>query len=69
MNDHEKIIRLREKLEAMQREAVTEWDRPIYEVALRAVEDKIIELGRRIRNRSYFLGGPPEYGGEDATAA
>ncbi len=69
MEPRERIIRLEEKLESMRREAVAEWERPIYEVALRAVEDKIVELSRLVRNRSYFMASPPEFTNDDLNAA
>ena len=66
MTAKEKIIHLQERLESMRRESVSDWERPIVEVALRAVEDQIVELSRKVRNTSYFLGSPP---GDDLSAA
>ncbi|MCB9883410.1 MAG: hypothetical protein H6834_16610 [Planctomycetes bacterium] len=68
MDAHENIIHLKRRLEAMQRQPVAEWERSIHEVALRTVEDRIVELGRLLRNRQVYR-TPGHSPGDDLTAA
>ena len=48
MTDQDRMCLLNERLREMERRTVPQWQAPILEVARRAVEAEIRELGRRM---------------------
>jgi len=51
MKDRERLDYLTSRLTAMRAEPVPTWQRPILDVAIRAIEEEIARLSQRIAHR------------------
>ena len=59
MSDHDRIELLQARLREMQLRTLAPWERPIAEVARRAIESELTEVGRRLLRRAWGLPRPP----------
>ncbi len=58
MSDREKIQELNRKLHALEQRSVTNWERPILEVARQAILQEIATLGRQFTRWNQMIPRP-----------